>query len=63
MKLEERHRSFKRDNCFLTMTFVSRFYNSRAQGVSGKNEQSVPNNMARGLQRCEPKMCSCKHCA
>jgi len=30
-------RSFKLDNYLLTMRFIRRFYNSRAQGVSGKN--------------------------
>jgi len=33
----EIHRSFKLDNYLLTMRFISCFYNSRAQGVSGKN--------------------------
>jgi len=32
---------FKRDNYFLTMRFKSRFYNSLAQGLSGKNKQPV----------------------
>jgi len=39
--LEEYHRFFKRDNYFLTMKFKSRFSNSLAQGLSGKNEQHV----------------------
>jgi len=34
-------RSCKRDKCLVTMRCISRFYNYRAQEVSGKNEQSV----------------------
>jgi len=35
--VEEIHRSFKRDNCLLTMRFM--LLNSRAHGVSGNNER------------------------
>jgi len=33
------------------MRFKCRFYNSLAQGLSGKNEQHVQTTKARGLQR------------
>jgi len=39
--LEQYHRFFKRNNYFLTTKFKCRFYNSLAQGLSGKNEQHV----------------------
>jgi len=35
--VEEIHRSFKRNNCLLTMRFM--LLNSRAHGVSGNNER------------------------
>ena len=37
----EIHHAFKRDNCLVTIRFISRVYNSRVQGVSGKTEQSA----------------------
>jgi len=41
------------------MTFISRYYISRAPGVSGKSEQ--PTTTARGLQR-RGAQCSCISC-